>query len=157
MAKQAIITGARAKLSINQRPVGFATDVSCAEDISYEPIRVLDDIYTVEFVPVGYDMSFSAGRVRLFGDSLRSTGTAASTSGLGVLPKHGQNSGSFLTALLEKGDMIATIEDTYNGSVFTRIEGVQVTRHNWTVTARGVVGEDIEFVGKKMFDETESA
>ena len=155
MAKQQIITGARAKLSIDNKPVGFATDVSCSEDISYEPIRVLDNMYTVEFVPVGYDMSFSAGRVRLFGDSLKATAAVAPTSGLGILPKHGANSGEFLTNLLTKGDMSAVIEDTYNGVAFVRIEGVQVTRHNWTVTARGVVGEDIEFVGKKMFDESE--
>lgn len=155
MAKQQIITGARARLSIDNKAVGFATDVSCSEDISYEPIRVLDDIYTVEFVPVGYDMSFSAGRVRLFGDSLKATTRNAPTSGLGILPKHGNNSATFLSNLLSKNDMGAVIEDTFSGAPFVRIEGVQVTRHNWTVTARGVVGEDIEFVGKKMFDESE--
>ena len=151
MSKQQIITGARARLSIGANVLGFATDVTCSEDVQFEPIRVLDSIHTVEFVPVGYDIGFSASRVRLFGDSLRGT--------LEIMPRHGNgttsNSTTHLRNLLDQGNMSAVIEDTYAGRTFCQIEGVQVTRHNWTVTARGVVGEDIEFVGIRMLDEAE--
>ena len=154
MSKQQIITGARARLFIDASPVGFATDVTCSEEVSYEPIRVLDSLHTVEFVPVGYDISFSASRVRLFGDSIRGgNGTAA--SGLDIFAKHGSRASDHLQNILNKSSMSAAIEDTYTGAAFVVVEGVQVTRHNWTVTARGVVGEDIDFVGIRMLDETE--
>ena len=154
MSKQRIITGARARLSVGANTIGFATDVSCSEDVQFEPIRVLDSIHTVEFVPVGYDVGFSASRVRLFGDSLRGS--------LDIMPRHGDPASGQRTAqthlrnMLVKANMSATIEDTYSSAPFVRVEGVQVTRHNWTVTARGVVGEDIEFVGIRMFDEVEA-
>jgi hypothetical protein len=153
--KQQIITGARARLTIEGRAVGYATDVSCSEEVQYEPIRVLDNLHTMEFVPVGYDISFSASRVRLFGDSIRG-GTGAINSGLRIFASHGQNSATHLQNILNLNNMSAIIEDTFSAATFVTIQGVQVTRHNWTVSARGVVGEDIEFVGIRMLDETES-
>lgn len=153
--KQQIITGARARLAIQGQAVGYATDVSCSEEVQYEPIRVLDRLHTVEFVPVGYDISFSASRVRLFGDSIRG-GTGANSSGLNIYARHGVDDRAHLRNILNMANMSATIEDTYTGATFVQVEGVQVTRHNWTVTARGVVGEDIEFVGIRMLDETEA-
>lgn len=157
MAKQSIITGARSKLTIAGQVVGFATDVTCSEEVSYEPIRVLDSIQTVEFVPVGYDMSFSASRVRLIGGPIR--GGVPATGGsapLDIFGKLGSNAAEHLRNILDKANMSAIIEDTYTRTTYCSIEGVQVTRHNWTVTARGVVGEDIEFVGIRMKDESEA-
>jgi hypothetical protein len=137
---------------IDGNVVGFATDVSCSEEVQYEPIRILDNLHTVEFVPVGYDISFSASRVRLINGSIRG-GTPEVGAALPIFALHGANSAAHLRNILEKANMSATIEDTFSSVAFVQVEGVQVTRHNWTVSARGVVGEDIEFVGTRMLDE----
>jgi hypothetical protein len=156
--KNSVISGARAKLSLNNQVVGFATDVSCSEEIQVEAIRTLDSFHTLEFVPVGYDISFSASRVRLFGGSLRGgTVTEGRGNALDVVAKHGTDAAQHLSNVLNKTSFTATIEDTIAQATFARIEQVQVVRHNWSVTARGIVGEDIEFVGVRIVDETESA
>ena len=122
MAKQQILTGARARLSIDNNVVGFATDVTCSEDVTYEPIRVLDSLHTVEFVPTGYDISFSASRVRLFGGSIRGgTASGALPSSLDIFAKHGSNAQEHLRNILNKGNMSATIVDTFSSATFCQV------------------------------------
>lgn len=155
--KNSVISGARARLMLNGQVVGFATDVSCSEEIQVEAIRTLDSFHTLEFVPVGYDISFSASRVRLFGGSLRGGNDATGRGdALDVVAKHGADAATHFANVLNKQSFSAIIEDTIAAKTFARIEQVQVVRHNWSVSARGIVGEDIEFVGVRIVDETEA-
>jgi len=146
--KGLVFTGARARFSVDSKIIGYATNCAGSEEITYEPVQVLDHIQTVEFVPTGYNVTFTASRVRLIGRSLRS-------GDLDVFPKLGNDDAEFLRNILDLADMNAQIEDTISQSIFMQLEQVKIQSHNWTVTARGIVGEDITFVAVRMRDETE--
>ena len=149
LPKGLVFTGARARLSIDGKPIGFATNCSGSEEIQYEPVNVLDNIQTVEFVPVGYTVSFQASRVRLIGDPLR--GPAKD-----MFPKLGNNAQEHLQNILDLGDMVAQVEDSITNQIFMNLEQVKIASHNWSVGARGIVGEDINFVAVRMRDEAEA-
>jgi hypothetical protein len=149
-----VFTGARARLSVDGKPIGYATNCTGSEEITYEPVQVLDHIQTVEFVPTGYNVTFTASRVRLIGDA---AGVAGSMRGpLDVFPKLGADDAEFLRNILDAGDMNAQIEDSVSGKVFMLLEQVKIASHNWTINARGIVGEDMTFVGVRMRDEIEA-
>lgn len=146
MAKGNVFTGARAKFSINSVKVGYATNCSGSEEVVYEPVEVLDNIEVEEFVPVAYRVNFTAGRVRIIGETLKSAGW---------FPKNGANPSEHLQEILKTGDLTCTIEDSKTGKAFMTLEQVKAASHNWAVNARGIVAEDMAFVAIRMRDESE--
>lgn len=145
--KGRLFTGARARFSINGVRVGYATSVNVTERVDYEQITVLDNIETEEWVPTGYSVEFSARQFRIIGETLKSQGWFAQV---------GSNSEEHLTNILTSGELTATIEDTKTGKLFATLEQVQVASHNWTIDARGVVGEDMTFNAIRVKDESET-
>jgi len=147
MAKGKVFTGARAKLMIHGQVIGYATNVAGSEEIEYQPVEVLDNIEVDEFVPVAYRVTFTASFVRIVGDTLK---------GKGFFPETGKNPAEHLSNILNQGDMTCVIQDTKeNLNIMTLID-VKVQSQNFTVNARGIVGEDVTFVAKKMLDESEA-
>lgn len=147
--KGRIITGARSRFSVNGKIIGYARNVNCTESIDYEPIEVLDNIEVEEHVPTAYRVTMSAGMIRLVGSTLKSEG---------LFPANGANAEEHLeNILLTSGIMKATIEDTKTGKIYSEVQEVKITNHNWSVDARGVVGEDVEFVAVRISDESELA
>lgn len=147
--KGRLFTGARARFSINGIKVGYARNVSVTEEIEYFPVEVLDNIEVEEHVPVAYRVRFSASMFRIIGETLKTQG---------FFPEVGGNTEEHLTNILFSGDLTATIEDTKtgrSGKVFATLEQVKVASHTWTIDARGVVGEDMEFVAVRLRDESE--
>lgn len=141
-----LFTGARARFSLDSVKVGYARNVTVREEIQLDPVEVLDNIEVEEFVPTAYRVTFSASMFRVVGETIKSKGW---------FPKTGQNTEDHLTNILNGGDMTATIEDTKTGSLFATLEQVRLQSHNWTIDARGVVGEDVEFVAIRLKDESE--
>jgi len=140
-----LFTGARARFSVNGVKVGYARNVNVREEVQLDPIEVLDNIEVEEYVPTAYRVTFSAGIFRIVGETIKSRGWFA-----GV----GQNTEEHLTNILNTGELTATIEDTRTGEIFATLEQVRIQSHNWTIDARGVVGEDIEFVAIRLRDES---
>lgn len=147
--KNYVFTGARARLSIDGVVVGYAENCSGGEEITYEPIVVLDNIQVAEHVAVGYNVTFTAGRVRLIGETLRGPT-------LSVFPKLGQGPEEHLRNILDLGELVVQIEDPYTGSIFMILEQAKVASHNWTIGPRSIVGENIVFVAIRMKDESEA-
>lgn len=141
-----LFTGARARFSIQGIKVGFARNVTVREEIQLDPVEVLDNIEVEEYVPVAYRVTFSASQFRIVGDTIKSRGW---------FPQTGANTEEHLTNILNSGNLTATIEDTRTGELFATLEQVRIQSHNWTIDARGVVGEDIEFVAIRLRDESE--
>lgn len=141
-----LFTGARARFSLDGVKVGFARNVTVREEIQLDPVEVLDNIEVEEYVPVAYRVTFSASIFRIIGETLKSRGW---------FPKTGANVEEHLTNILNSGELTATIEDTRSGSIFATLEQVRLQSHNWTIDARGVVGEDVEFVAIRLKDESE--
>lgn len=144
--KGKLFTGARARFSINGIKVGFARNVTVREEVQLDPVEVLDNIEVEEYVPVAYRVTFSASFFRIVGTTLKSQG---------FFPNTGDNTEEHLTNILNTGDMTATIEDTRTGSLFATLEQVRIQSHNFTVDARGIVGNDVEFVCVRLRDESE--
>ena len=140
-------TGARARLSVEGVPVGYATGCSGSETIRYEPIEVLDNIQVEEYVPVAYEVTFSAEFVRIVGKTPK---------GDGFFPKVGGTTADHLKNILTGGDLTITLEDTQDPATnVMTLEQAKVTSHNWRVNARGVVGHDMTFVAVRMGDEND--
>lgn len=144
--KGRLFTGARARFSINGVKVGYARNVAVTEEIQYDPVEILDNIEVEEYVPVAYRVTFTASQFRIIGETVKS---------LGYFPANGQNTEEHLENILVSGDLTATVEDTRTGKIFATLEQVKVASHNWTIDARGVVGEDLTFVAIRVKDESE--
>lgn len=144
--KGRLLTGARARFSIEGRKVGYARNVSISEEIQYEAIEVMDNIEVEEQVPIAYRVTFSASQFRIIGETFKS---------LGFFPSNGANTDAHLENILTTGELTATIEDTATGQIMATVEQVKVASHNFMIDARGVVGEDITFNAIRLKDESE--
>lgn len=144
--KGRLFTGARARFSLEGQKVGYARNVSVTEEIQYDPVEILDNIEVEEFVAVAYRVNFSASQFRIVGVTLKSQG---------FFPNTGNNPAEHLENILVTGDLVAQVEDTQTGKIFTAIEQVKTASHNWTVESRGIVGEDVTFVAIRVKDESE--
>lgn len=144
--KGRLFTGARARFSIDGVKVGYARNVAVTEEIQYDPVEVLDNVEVEEYVPVAYRVTFTASQFRIIGETVKS---------LGFFPANGANTEEHLENILISGDLNATVEDTKTGKIFATLEQVKVASHNWTIDARGVVGEDLTFVAVRVKDESE--
>lgn len=144
--KGRILTGARARFSIDGVKVGYARNVNITEEVQQEPIEVMDNVEVEEYVPTGYRVTFTASQFRIVGETLKSRGW---------FPVAGANTEEHLTNILAAGELSATIEDTKTGSLVATLEQIKIQSHNYTIDARGVVGEDITFNAIRVKDESE--
>jgi hypothetical protein len=150
MATGAVVTGARLRFELDGVPVGYATGVTVREMITYEPIKVMDNIQTAEHVPTDYEVSMTADFVRVVGESIKDKGWFA---------PQGATSEDHLTNILASGQLTASITDTKsnggNGTVIMNVEGVRVSERNMNVVARGVVGTNVSMVAIRAKDEAD--
>ena len=56
---------------------------------------------------------------------------------------------------LAQADLNAILQDTVNSRNFVHLTEVQLSSRNLTVQARGIVGEDVDFVAITALDEEE--
>lgn len=146
-----VFTGARARFTVGSKVLGYATGCSGSEEIQYEPVNILDNIRVQEYVPVGYVTSLSASHVRLINRGLRSAAAGE------IFPKVGGDTDEHLRNILDAAqDMNAIIEDSRTGAIFMLLQEVKTARHSWRIDARGIVGEDVDFVAIVMKDEEEA-
>lgn len=142
-----VLSGARCRFSINGVKVGWALSVSVDERIQHERIKVMDSIEVKEDVPVDYEVSsFRASQVRLVGETLKAQGW---------IPKTGQNAEEHLRNILVQGELTAQIEDNQTGQVIATLERCRAQGHSWSVNARGIVNEEIDFLAIRQKDESE--
>lgn len=144
--KGRLLTGARSRMSINGTKVGYARNVTVNEEIQYDPVEVLDNIEVEEHVPIAYRVRFTASKFRIIGETLKERGW---------MPESGNTTDEHLTNILNTGELVATIEDTRTSRIWATLEQVKIASINWTVDARGIVGEDVEFVAIRYKDESE--
>jgi hypothetical protein len=146
MEKGRVFTGCRARFLLNGKKVGYATNCSGSEEITYDELVVLDNIETEEFVPIGYRVTFTASFARIVGETIKS---------LGYFPKAGTSPEEHLTNILTQGDLVAVLQDSKTGRTVLTVEQVKVGSQNFTVNARGMVATDQTFLAIRMKDESE--
>jgi hypothetical protein len=165
-------SGARAIFRVAGQKVAFAANVEGSEEIQYEPVDVLDNLEVQEFVPVGYRITFSCGIFRTIrGTPTQTPGAGPSIGDLTGLPRqpregvHGSvkemgffpKAASDLLSLLTTGVLTCVIEDRLTKKVVMQVEECKMTSHNFSVTSRGIVSENCQWVGIRMRDESEAA
>lgn len=155
-----VFSGARAFISVDGRVLSFATGCSGSERIIYEPVDTMDRLEIAEWVPVGYVVGFNAMRVRQIGDGSNENGSLREALGTALVPKHGTTSDEFLRNLvLPKGttgsvekDIVLT--DRVTDKIFMVLENGRAESWDWTVP-KGIVQENVSFVGTRILDDTE--
>lgn len=145
MEKGRVFTGARARFLLNGKKVGYATRVSYSEELELQPVDVLDNIQSEEHVPVGYRVQLSCGTVRIIGETVKSQGYFP---GIGATPEE------HLSNILLTGVLTATIVDSKTGRAALQMEQVKMSGRSSSIDARGMVGEDLTFVGIRARDES---
>ena len=134
-----VITGSRMVFRINGVKVAHATTVSYNENIEYEPVDVLDNIATEEFVPTAYRVDFSVEMFRVADQSVKQ---------LGLMPK--------LDDIFTSGDLTAEAVDRPTGKVLGLWTGVKLQSHSGSLAARAATRETLNFVAIRMKDESET-
>lgn len=146
--KGRVFTGARARFMIEGKKVGYATNCSGTETITYQPMEVLGNIEVEENIPIGYEVTFNASFVKIVGRTLKSEG---------FFPKCGNSSDDHLLNILLQDDIVCTLEDIKSpNNIVMTLEQVKISSRNFTVGARGIVGKDVNFVAIRMKDESET-
>jgi hypothetical protein len=150
-----VFAGARSVFMFNGEVIGFASGCNGSEEIQYEPIDTLDHLEVREHVPVGYRVTFTAS---IFRTISRGAGTTSdnkeapgSLKAMNMFPKFG-NKGE---AILKLDGVDAAIQDTVTGKTIFLLENVKTAAYNFSVTARGVVAQNVTFVATRAKDESE--
>jgi hypothetical protein len=144
--KGRVLTGARARFLLGGKKVGFATNVAGSEEITYDPLELLDNIEVDEFVPTAYRVTLTASLVRIVKETIKSQG---------FFPKTGNSPQEHLTNILLQKELAAVIEDSKTSERVMTGEQIFMTSRNFTINARGVVGKDVTFSIVRMKDESE--
>ena len=159
-------SGARAIFRYNNKIVAYASGVDVSKDYQHEPVDVLDRVEVAEYVPVGYRVTFNCAIFRTVANS-RSTGLSAGTNPgpahQGQLGSVKQPSVGLLvrtsgtpSEMLTNGYMSASITDRLTQQTLYRLQGVKATSNSFSVTARGIVSQNIGFVATRCLDESEA-
>jgi len=144
--KGRVFTGCRALFMLRGAKVGYATNVAGSEEIQWDPVEVLDNIQVEEHVPVAYRVTFTASLVRIVGETVKS---------LGWWPQQGTGPEEHLRNILLQGELVAVIQDNKTKKIMMTLEQVKLASHNFSINARGMVGQDLTFVAIRMKDESE--
>lgn len=139
-----IYTAARARILIDGRREGYATQVTVRESIQREPIRVLDSIRVKEYAPTAYDVSLTFGFVRIVGATLKARG---------LFPKAGSSPEEHLQNILNQGQISVALEDSRTGRVTHQVDGVEFSEQDLQISAGGVAGVNVSAVGLLVRDE----
>lgn len=148
MERGKVLTGPRARFLINGQKVGYARTVTASEEYTNMELECLDNIEAEEIVTVGYRVTLSCSKIRIIGESLKK---------LGYFPQVGKTTAEHLRNVLLSGELAASLEAAMpDGSsmIIAEYEQVKIATQNWTIDARGIVGEDVTFNCIRARDET---
>jgi hypothetical protein len=145
--KGRVFTGARARLSVEGRVLGYARNISGREGVTFERVKGLGNIRTLEFAPTSYDTDFSLGWTRLVGETLKQFGFVA---------KAGQNAEEHLRNILAAMELTVSIEDVITKTVTKTIEQCVCGDISFSIDAVGVVMENTSWMGIVSRDESEA-
>lgn len=144
-------SGARARFYFNGTQVAYASGCDGSEEIQMEPVEVLDNLPVKEHVPVGYRVTFNANIFRTVSSGASTDVAPGSLKEQGIFPKFGTRG----ERILQMTPVTVFIQDRNTGKVLYVIEGVKPSSQNFSITARGVVAQNVSFVCIKMMDESE--
>lgn len=159
-----VFSGARAIFRVNDKQVAYASGCDGSEEIMYEAVDVLDQLEVAEYVPVGYRVTFNCAIFRTISGVTASTGTSQGptkyngdgvlgsikNAAVGIFPR---NTGT-PSEILTNGFMSASITDRLSNVPVMKLEEVKAQSYNFSITARGIVGQNVGFNAIRLKDES---
>lgn len=136
-----VLTGARARFTINGVKVMYATNVSLREEIQQDAVEVLDQIDVAEHVPTAHRCSMSCQFVRVINNPVKNR------DGVVLFPR--------VEDILRSSELTAAIEDNVTGALLATVQRCRPTSYAKNVGARGIVLTDMEWVCIRILDESE--
>ncbi len=140
-------SGARAIFVFNGTPVAFASGVDGSEEIQYLPVEVLDNLEVVEFVPVGYRVTLGCQMFRTIAKGPSTDDTPGSIKQQNIFPLE-QN-------ILTTDGVDVFILDRLSSKTIATFHNVKTASYRFSITARGIVAQNVTFVTTRMTDESE--
>lgn len=131
-----VFHGARGYLVIAGKTVGYVTNVNGSETLEHQPLDVLDNLETEEFVAVAYTVTFTCGLVKVIGRSLKAAGIQVT-----------------LRDALTFGGLTVEIKDRPEDKAIYVIEEAKATTKNFGAAKRQLTVENLSFVAKRLRDE----
>jgi hypothetical protein len=142
-----IFVGARARLLIGGKQIGWATGCDGDEEYMLEPVDVLDNIETEEHATVGYRVNWSFAHVTI---------TTVTLRGMGLLPKLGANPQAHLANILRSGELALGIEDNQSRKLMFQLQRAKFARNSFSVGARAVSMRNCNGVAIRLLDASEA-
>lgn len=145
-----VFSGARCLFVFNGEVVGFASGVSGSEEIQYEAVETLDHLEVREHVPVGYRVTLGAQLFRTVSsgasDDLNAPGSIKQQQ---IFPKFDD------IFRIQGVDAVLQDDKQLTGKILHQYQTVKTASYNFNVTARGIVGQNVNFVAIRALDESE--
>lgn len=142
-----VLSGARAIFMFNNEPIAFASGVTASEEIMYEPVETLDHLEVREHVPVGYRVTLSCQAFR----TVAPAGAPSTNDSPGSLKQ--QNIFPRFESILRIQGVTAILSDRVSGKVLQMYENVKTASNNFSVSARSIVQQNVNFVTTRAYDE----
>lgn len=141
------ITGARAKLSINGKTIGLATDCNWNYRIGEEPVFILGRYEAAEIVPTSQEpVDITVNGLRIFqnGPHFGYNGTANSEVMVPVL-----------STLLSYKDILIEVYDRQNpnSKPLISVKQCRSTGYSSSINAKGLMTMSMSFTGIRQVDE----
>ena len=138
MAAKKVVSGARAILKIGDIEIGYATGVQASEQIDYQPVEQLGEVDVITYEPTARRITMSASMLRILSESQL----------VQLFPASGQNTTADVLDFLEMTAEV--IDNTPNGTVQYKFEGVKPTSRNFTLDRGGIMMLNANFVATRM-------
>lgn len=136
-----VLSGARARFTIDAVKVALAMNVNYGEEIQHDPVEPIDQFDVAEHVPVAYRVNLNSQMVRII------TNTLKNRDGVVIFPTFNN--------ILSRAEATCTLEDNVTGLVLANIERTKATRYQNNVGNRSIVMTDVEFVAIRIRNESE--
>ena len=143
-----IISGGRAFLTVDNVSIGYAAGVSGGQDIAYQPVDVLNDMYPREQIAVGITVRFQCNFIRVL--------TSKYSEALRITDDRGNAGEKYL---LQQG-FNAVVEDRLGEGKgkFISAFGLKLATRNFDTAARTLFTENASFVGIALdFNDNDAA
>lgn len=146
MERGKVITGARSKLLIEGKPIGWATDITVTEGIDYGESIVLGSIEVQEHVPNIYRVRLQFGTLTISGKSLKQQN---------IFPKCGTTESDRLRNIINTGEMVVAVLDDHTNAIMHVVTGVKLSEQTITIQAGNISGTSVTAVARTLKDASE--
>lgn len=134
-AKNQVLHGARAYITIDGEPVGYVSNLTGGEEYQMEPVEVLDSLAPAEFVPTAYRIRLSARTVMLVNQSYKDARLFDPVEGV-----------------LQAEGLTLVVVDNVSGNPIISFNGVRGQATNFSIEKGQITMNDVTFVALTSSD-----